>query len=108
MTETPFRTEKWNQKNPPSEDLIQQRLDAEGLTYYKWSNAPGDIYAAHTHPYHKIIYVLKGSITFGLPGLGEQVTLEAGDRLDLPPGTVHDALVGPEGVVCLEAHLTNR
>ena len=28
-----------------------------------------------------------------------------GDRLDLPAGTRHDALVGPTGVTCLEAHL---
>lgn len=108
MVATSFRTEKWDQQNPPSEDLIQQRLEAEGLTYYKWSNAPGEIYAAHTHPFHKVIYVLKGSIIFGLPGSGEQVTLEAGDRLDLPAGMVHDARVGSEGVVCLEAHLTTR
>jgi hypothetical protein len=32
------------------------------------------------------------------------VTLNAGDRLDLPAGIVHDADVGPQGVVCLEAH----
>ena len=28
-----------------------------------------------------------------------------GDRLDLPAGTSHDAVVGPDGVTCLEAHL---
>ena len=28
-----------------------------------------------------------------------------GDRLDLPAGTRHDAVVGPDGVRCLEAHL---
>jgi hypothetical protein len=39
-----------------------------------------------------------------LPELGKQLTLRAGDRLDLPAGTVHDAHVGAEGVVCLEAH----
>jgi hypothetical protein len=32
------------------------------------------------------------------------VTLNAGDRLELPAGTLHDAIVGPRGVVCLEAH----
>jgi hypothetical protein len=39
-----------------------------------------------------------------LPELGKQLTLKAGDRLDLPAGVVHDAHVGAEGVVCLEAH----
>jgi quercetin dioxygenase-like cupin family protein len=57
------------------------------------------------HSYAKVIYVVHGSITFGLPDLGQQLTLTAGDRLDLPANTVHDAVVGPQGVVCLEAHV---
>ncbi len=32
------------------------------------------------------------------------IELAAGDRLDLPAGTVHEAEVGPDGVTCLEAH----
>jgi quercetin dioxygenase-like cupin family protein len=57
---------------------------------------------AHSHPYHKVIYVVQGAMTLGLPG--QNITLRAGDRLDLPQGTRHDAVVGPEGVACLEAH----
>ena len=37
--------------------------------------------------------------------LGITVELAPGDRLDLPAGTSHDAVVGPDGVTCLEAHL---
>ena len=33
------------------------------------------------------------------------VDLAPGDRLDLPAGTRHDAVVGPGGVTCLEAHV---
>jgi uncharacterized protein YjlB len=51
-----------------------------------------------------VIAVEAGSIRFGLPG-GVNVHLAAGDRLDLPAGTSHDAVVGPDGVTCLEAHL---
>ena len=56
------------------------------------------------HSYDKVIYVVRGSITFGLPELGEKLTLKAGDRLDLSANTAHDAVVGPNGVLCLEAH----
>jgi quercetin dioxygenase-like cupin family protein len=77
-------------------------LRSEGLELYRWSNGPGDRYGAHTHPYDKVICVVRGSITFGLPG--ESVALAAGDRLELPRDTRHEAVVGPEGVVCLEAH----
>jgi len=46
-----------------------------------------------------------GSIVFGLADRAEAFELQPGDRLDLPAGTKHDALVGDEGVTCLEAHL---
>lgn len=76
----------------------------EGLSYYTWSNGPFDVYSAHSHGYDKVIYVIQGSITFGLPELGQSLTLNAGDRLDLPAGVVHNAHVGAEGVICLEGH----
>jgi quercetin dioxygenase-like cupin family protein len=80
-------------------------MQADGLNSYSWSNGPHDIYAAHAHAYDKVIYCVAGSIVFGLPGENRKLTLHPGDRLDLPAGTVHDAVVGSEGVVCLEAHI---
>jgi len=94
----------WSEGQPPTEASLRRILDEEGLQPYRWSNAPGDVYSAHTHTYHKVIYVVKGSITFGFPGDGQQATLHPGDRLELSAGTSHDAVVGPEGVICLEAH----
>jgi quercetin dioxygenase-like cupin family protein len=79
-------------------------MGREGLRPYSWSNGPGDVYAAHKHDYDKVIYVVSGSITFGLPTEQREIRIEAGDRLDLPAGTVHDAHVGSQGVLCLEAH----
>ena len=35
---------------------------------------------------------------------GTALDLAPGDRLELPAGTSHDAVVGPSGVECLEAH----
>jgi quercetin dioxygenase-like cupin family protein len=78
-------------------------LAAEGLSASPWSNGPGDRYGAHDHDYDKVIVVSAGSIAFGLPE-GRSVELAAGDRLELPAGTRHDAHVGPAGVTCLEAH----
>ncbi len=81
------------------------RLRAEGLDPGSWSNGPGDRYAPHEHAYDKVLAVEHGSIVFGLPAERRTIELAAGDRLDLPAGTPHDASVGPDGVVCLEAHL---
>jgi quercetin dioxygenase-like cupin family protein len=95
---------KWSSDMAPDEAAIRKILDAEGLQPYRWSNAPGDVYGAHSHTYHKVIYVVKGSITFGLPDTRDRILLNAGDRLDLPGGISHNAVVGNQGVVCLEAH----
>ena len=94
----------WDSPKPPSENAIRSLLAQEDLEAYAWGNGPGDVYGSHTHGYHKVIYVVQGSITFGLPGENRQVTLEVGDRLELPAGTSHNAVVGPLGVRCLEAH----
>lgn len=103
MTGTPQVT-PWPGSGAPAESSLRQRLADEGLSPYTWSNGPRDVYSAHSHSYDKVIYVVRGSITFGLPELGLELALNAGDRLDLPANVVHDAVVGPEGVVCLEAH----
>jgi quercetin dioxygenase-like cupin family protein len=76
-----------------------------GLDPGSWSNGPHDRYGAHDHAYDKVLVVAAGSITFGLPDLARSVDLTPGDRLDLPAGTRHDAVVGESGVRCLEAHV---
>jgi quercetin dioxygenase-like cupin family protein len=84
---------------------LAARLRAEGLDPSRWSNGPADRYPTHEHDYDKVIVAESGSITFGLPGEGRSMALGAGDRLELPAGTLHAAVVGPEGVDCLEAHV---
>ena len=97
VTRTP-----WPGPGTPSETAIRAAYRAEGLSPYAWSNGPGDRYGVHTHATHKVLYCVQGSIAFLLGA--ERVELVRGDRLDLPAGTPHGALVGPGGVVCLEAH----
>jgi cupin superfamily acireductone dioxygenase involved in methionine salvage len=48
-----------------------------------------------------VLFCLEGSIVFHTDR--GDVALEAGDRLDLPPGTPHAATVGPAGCACVEA-----
>ena len=94
----------WDEAHAPTEAELRERMAAEGLQPYAWSNGPGFSYSAHSHGFHKVIYVVRGSITWKLPGEGMEVQTAAGDRLDLPRGIQHGALVGPQGVTCLEGH----
>jgi uncharacterized protein YjlB len=103
MTKTPALT-PWVGSEPPTQTMLWKLMVAEGLDPYGWSNEPLYTYIAHTHPRHKVLYVVQGSITFGLPELNQEVTMKAGDRLDLPADTLHDAHVGAQGVVCLEGY----
>jgi quercetin dioxygenase-like cupin family protein len=89
-------------QDAPGEAGISKRFQDEGLSPHRWGNGPGDTYGWHQHPYHKVLYCVRGSIAFHARD-GEDVELGPGDRLDIEPGTEHAATVGPEGVECMEA-----
>jgi hypothetical protein len=88
-----------------TQEDLEARLRAEGLDAGAWGNGPGDRYSPHEHGFDKVLVCVQGSIRFGLPATGRVVDLAVGDRLDLPASTRYDAIVGRDGVTCLEAHL---
>jgi uncharacterized protein YjlB len=45
---------------------------------------------------------VNGSITFVLEREGRELVLKSGDRMVLPAGTLHAAIVGPTGCTCIE------
>jgi quercetin dioxygenase-like cupin family protein len=94
----------WTGEVPPTENELIQALHGEGLISYRWMNGPGDVYSVHSHSFNKVIYVVDGSIEFGLPRRNERINLKIGDRLELAAGILHDARVGSSGVVCLEVY----
>jgi len=83
------------------DDGVEAKLLAEADHCSRWANGADTVYAVHSHPYRKILYVAAGSITFTPEGR-PSVVMRPGDRLELPPGTRHGAVVGGDGVVCWE------
>jgi hypothetical protein len=79
---------------------LMARLAHEADGCHAWSNGPGDVYAEHSHSYEKILYCVSGSITFRLRD--RELRLGPGDRMVLPPGSVHGAVVGVAGCTCVE------
>lgn len=94
---------RWTEETAPTEAELRRRMQAEGLSPHSWSNGPGDEYSAHSHSYTKVLYCVRGSIRFSLSDSGEQLDLHPGDKMVLPAGTRHSAIVGPAGVTCIEA-----
>jgi quercetin dioxygenase-like cupin family protein len=64
----------------PGQEVLQARVDF----------APGASFPAHRHPGEEIIYVLSGTLEYGVEGQ-PPVTLEAGDVLFVPAGVFHSA-----------------
>ncbi len=83
-------------------------MNTEGLQPNRRFGAPGDRRRTHILSHHQVIYVLKGSITIGLPERDQQLTLRAGDRLDLSAGVAYHAIIGSKGLVFLEAHCYSK
>jgi mannose-6-phosphate isomerase-like protein (cupin superfamily) len=90
-----------HQGAPPGESEIVAQMREEGLAPHGWGNGPGETYGWHEHSYEKVLYCVRGRITFHADG--GDVGLGPGDRLVLPSHTPHAATVGAEGVRCVEA-----
>jgi quercetin dioxygenase-like cupin family protein len=103
MNEQEISIKRWNGPMP-SEESLRRIYATEGLQPYVWSNRPGDTYSVHRHPYTKVLRVIRGTIRFDLPERHDSVELGAGDELILSSGVAHGAVVGLNGVACLEAH----
>jgi quercetin dioxygenase-like cupin family protein len=88
----------------PSPEALERVFHADKMEPRWWSNGPGDRYARHSHPYHKVLFCSHGSIVFHTDQ--GDIELRPGDRLDVDPGTEHAATVGSEGVTCVEAPLS--
>ena len=88
----------------PGVAAAEARLRAAGVEPMAWSNGPGDRYGAHDHGFVKLLVCAEGSITFLIGDDEVEVPLGAGDGFELPAGTRHAAVVGPDGCTCVEGH----
>ena len=98
MDKGPILT-RWSSEKDPTREHFAKQLEDEGCVYYDFPFHPGEYYPEHTHATPEIRILLTGSMTFGVPDHDLEVLLGPGDRLDLPPHTVHWARVEGDEVV---------
>ncbi len=79
----------WPDADAPREQVLKQRLDADGFDAFVWRDAAGSDYQPHAHDHDESLWVIEGEIVFGAGGADYR--LGPGDRLILPKGTVHTA-----------------
>ena len=77
------------------EKEIVMQLEREGFNHLRWEDRPNTNYHDHTHMEETAHIILLGELTLTMGGKTE--TFCAGDRCDVPAGTVHSAKVGERG-----------
>ena len=78
------------------ERQLARTLEQEGFgDTYVWQDGPNASYPDHTHATETAHIILSGEMTLTMGG--ESHTYRAGERCDVPAGTVHSARMGPTG-----------
>jgi quercetin dioxygenase-like cupin family protein len=91
-------------------DLLRHDLGVPGreVVQVRVELAPGAAFPPHGHPGEEIAYVVEGELEYRLEGR-PPVTLEAGEALFIPAGTVHAARnVGSVGAAELATYVVEK
>ena len=105
-TQPQVRVARWRGGHHPTLEKITQRMREERLRPYVWVNAPNYRYPVRSHGYDKVLYCVQGSLEIMLPVTRQRITLQAGDRIELPRGVRYGVIVGPLGAQCVEGSPT--
>jgi quercetin dioxygenase-like cupin family protein len=102
------RIVRWSGGQHPTLSVITRQMQKENLRPYVWDNTPNYRYAVRTHGYNKVMYVVEGNIEVTLPDSNQRIKLRAGDRVEIPAGVRHGAIIGSNGAKCVEAAVSAR
>ena len=89
----------------PMERAVLELLPETGSVEVQ-RDTPARTHELHTHPTPETLLVVDGSITFRWDGI--EAECRPGDRLLLPPETVHGSTAGPDGCLYVIATETKE
>lgn len=113
------RKYRWSRDYESAEEELVQLFEARQITAGRWSAEGGEVFAPHLHAHDKRLWCAEGSIIMTILADGgidsttntsshkkrKTISLQPGDALELPAGTVHEAVAGISGVSCYESPL---
>lgn len=89
----------------PAEDDVRAALEKEGANVNSWSADAGTTNDPEGASNNRSVVVIAGMVRFTLPDHPDEFAdLMAGDRIDIPKGTLHGMMVGPAGVSVIEGN----
>ena len=75
---------------------LEHQLRSEGFLHtYVWQDGPNAHFPDHAHAGETAHIILDGEMTLTQGGVTQ--TFSAGERCDVPAGSVHSARMGPHG-----------
>ncbi len=102
-----LRKYRWSRDYESAEEELLRFLANRNIETERWHADGGEVFAAHQHPHDKRLWCAEGSmnlmVTDPETGVIKSISLQPGDSLELPAGTVHEAVAGISGVVCYES-----
>lgn len=95
---------RWHQERPPSEYEMRAQLVGDGLVPRKRHEPPSLEHPPVNCGESISIFILEGMLRITLPNepLEDYFDLMAGDRIDIPTGTIFGMLSGPAGATIFE------
>lgn len=102
-----LRKYRWSKTYEAAEVDLGDFLRAKNIEAERWIGEEDEVYELHMHPKDKKLWCAEGSILFTLKG-SQKIALQAGDALDLPAYTPHEAVAGFAGCVCYESPPINQ
>jgi hypothetical protein len=96
-----IKVTRWRGSQHPTHQTITQQMAREGLRPYTWTQGPNFRDGVRSHGYSKVLYCVEGVLEIVLPDINQRITLRPGDRVELPRGVRHAAIIGPRGARCV-------
>ena len=106
--EQSIQVRRWAGGQHPTMHTITSKMQDEGLRPYMSINSPNTRQAVRSHGYHKVLYVIDGTLEVIFPDSNQRVTLRSGDRIDVPASVRHGTITRTGGATCVEAAITRR
>ncbi len=100
-----LRKYRWSKVYESAEEELLAILRSKKIVFERWEGEPGEVFEPHAHAFDKTLWCAEGSLMLEIDNT--RISMQPGDTLDIPAGTMHEALAGLGGCVCYEAHSEN-
>lgn len=84
-----MRLTRWNKETTPSLETLRLALAQQGFQVSEWTDKPGTVYPVHQHATLQVRWIVRGKLRVGLPEQDLEITLGAGDRMELEPNELY-------------------